>query len=281
MGEAKRRRAEIGLLKGASDAETALWRRSQIDEKRVARGIDPNAPGPEPTAAMARRLHTMFEAAKQDGNIDPPVAYIHAKVERTIEDFRQNSGGVPVACRKGCAHCCSFWVSATAPEALFIAKVVKSRGSQFMERLMTAHSQTMGYDFIARSRRPYPCPMLEHDICSIYEARPQSCRLAASGDARVCERVFRHLSNEAIPSPRVYLKAKSAYAVALAIALKRSHLPHEGYELNAAVVRALVTENAERVWLGGQDIFADVMRDPVDVLASSRDAQMMFERAFA
>ena len=54
MGEAKRRKAEIETL------------------KRLGQKIDPTSTDPEPTAAMARRLHSMFEAAKKDGNIDPP-----------------------------------------------------------------------------------------------------------------------------------------------------------------------------------------------------------------
>lgn len=281
MGEAKRRRAEIGMLKRASGEETACWRQSQNDEKRVAGGIDLKSSDPEPVAAMARRLHAMFETAKQDRNVDPPVKYLHAKVEQTIRDCGEVFGGVALACKKGCSHCCRVWISATAPEVLSIAKVVKSRGGAVVDRLMAAHSQTKDHDFVARSRHPYPCPMLEQDICSIYESRPQPCRLAVSGDAQICERVFRNLSSEAIPIPRVYLMGKSVYSIALAIALKRSHLPHQGYELNAALVRALDTEDAERAWLSGQDIFSGVMRDPVDVLASSRDAQMMFERAFA
>ena len=255
MGEAKRRRAEIGQLKRASGAEAARWRQAQDDDKLVARGIDPKATNPEPTAAMARRLHALLETAKQNGNVDPPVKFLHAKVEQTIADFGEVFGGVPLACKKGCSHCCRAWVSATAPEVLFIAKIVRSRGSAVIDRLAAAHAHTKGYDFIARARRPYPCPMLEQEICSIYKSRPQVCRLATSGDAQICERVFRNRSSEAIPSPHVYLMSKSAYSIAMAIALKRSQLPHEGYELNAALVRALDTENAEQAWLGGRDIF--------------------------
>jgi hypothetical protein len=280
MGEAKRRRAEVEGLKRASREDAARWRQSQSDEKCVARGIDPKSTDHEPTAAMARRLHALFETAKQTGDIDPPVKFLHAKVERTIADCGDTFGGIPLACKKGCSHCCRVWISATAPEVLFISKIIRSRGGAVIDRLTTAHAQTQGYDFIARGRNPYPCPMLEQDICSIYEARPQTCRFGVSGDAQICARVFHDLSNEMIPTPHVFLKGKSAYSIALAIALKRSNLPHEAYELNAALVRALDTADAERAWLGGQDIFLGVMRDPVDMLANGRDAQMMFQRAF-
>jgi hypothetical protein len=280
MGEAKRRRAEVEGLKRASREEAGLWRQAQSDEKRVVRGIDPKSKDPEPTAAMARRLHALFETAKQAGDIDPPVKFLHDKVERTIADFGETFGGVPLACKKGCSHCCRVWISATAPEVLFISKIVRSRGGAIIDRLTATHAQTQGHDFISRGRHPYPCPMLEQDICSIYEARPQTCRLGVSGDAQICARVFRDFSNEMIPTPHVFLMGKTAYSIAMAMALKRSNLPHEGYELNAALVRALETDDAERAWLGGQDIFSGVMRDPVDILANGRDAQMLFQRAF-
>jgi hypothetical protein len=62
MGQAKSRKAELEALKPGSD-------------------------DPEQTAEMARRLHTMFEVAKQNGNIDPPVNFLYSKLETTIQGF--------------------------------------------------------------------------------------------------------------------------------------------------------------------------------------------------
>jgi Fe-S-cluster containining protein len=258
MGEAKRRKAEIEGL------------------KRFGPRIDPTSSDPEPAAVMARRLYSMFEAAKQDGNIDPPVNFIHSKLDTTIQGF----GQLPIACKKGCSHCCYIWVSATAPELLFIAKIIRDRGGQVIEQLRRAHLHTMEFNFDARAEHPHPCPLLEQDVCSIYDSRPKACRLAASADASVCARSYHNVTDEDIPTPALHLMGRTVYAIALAVALKRSNLPYDAYELNSGLVRALDVPDAERAWLNGNDIFADVMHDPAADIFAERPTQMLFKHAF-
>jgi hypothetical protein len=79
--------------------------------------------------------------------------------------------------------------------------------------------------------------------------------------------------------PKLHLVASNAYAIALAIALKRAQLPHHLYEFHAALARAMEHDDAERAWLGGTDIFSDVRRDPNDVFAQS-PAHLMYSHAF-
>jgi hypothetical protein len=61
--------------------------------------------------------------------------------------------------------------------------------------------------------------------------------------------------------------------------LKRSQLPYSAYEFNAGLMRALDVPDAERIWLGGNDIFSDVPSDPGDVFAE-RTTQQIFKQAF-
>jgi Fe-S-cluster containining protein len=220
MGESKRRKGEIEMLKRASPEDAARWRQSKQDEQSLGRGIDPASRDPEPTAAMARTLHTMFEKAKVDGNIDIPVRFMHAKVDTTVQGF----GDLSIACRKGCSHCCNIWVSASAPEVLFISKIIKLRGDRPIERARTADQCTKDYEFDTRRHHPYPCPMLENDVCSIYDSRPNACRLAASADSAICARSFLTLTNEYIPTPALYLMGRSVYSVAFRITLMSSTL---------------------------------------------------------
>ena len=257
MGQAKSRKAEIEAL------------------KRLGPRIDAGSSDPEPTAEMARRLHTMFELAKQSGNIDPPVNFLYSKLETTIQDF----GPIPIACKKGCSHCCHVGISATAPELLLIAKIVQRRGGEVIDRLRAAHLYTKDFSFEERYRHPNPCPMLEQDVCSIYESRPRVCRLAVSGNASLCGRVFRQLTNEKIPTPSLYLGARTIYATVMAVALKRSRLPYDAYEFIAGLMRALDVPDAERAWLSGDNIFSDVMRYPGDIFAE-RTTQQVFKHAF-
>jgi cyclopropane-fatty-acyl-phospholipid synthase len=57
-------------------------------------------------------------------------------------------------------------------------------------------------------------------------------------------------------------------------------LPHYYYELNAALTRALERADAESAWLGGEDVFFDVRRDPHDVSTDTVSRQL-YKFAFA
>jgi len=196
---------------------------------------------------MARQLHALLEGARKKGNIDAPVRFLHMKVEATLEATR----ALPIACKKGCSHCCHSWVSAPAPEVLYIAKRV--RGMPQRARVADAFAAARNQDVIARKRNAVACPMFEQDICRLYELRPMACRFAASADAAMCLRVFRQASAEAIPSPSRNLRGRGAYQIALAAALKAAALPPAYYEFNAALARALSREDAETAWLSGED----------------------------
>lgn len=241
MGDAKRRKAEIERLKSLSPEESARWRKSKEDEALIARGVDPTIRRPHQTAALTRLLFAKVEEAKRQKSVDGPVMYIHSKIDASFRDI----GPMPIACKKGCSHCCNIWVSASPLEALYVAKIIKARGAEAIERLRQANQVTEQYNFDTRDQHPHPCPLLEQNVCSIYEARPKSCRMAASIDAAICERSHLNLAEENIPTPMVNIQMRSSYGVALACALRKAGLGYIGYEFNAALVRAIDTDNAE------------------------------------
>jgi len=249
-------------------------RQAKLDEKLLQRGIDSASQDAEPIAAMARQLHGLLEGAREKANIDAPVRFLHSKVEATLEATR----ALPVACVKGCSHCCHSWVSAPAPEVLYIAKALRA-GMPQRARVASAFAATKNLDVLTRKRHPVACPLLEQDLCSLYGLRPMACRFAASGDAAICLRVFREASAEAIPSPVRNLRGRGAYQIALGVALRGAGLPHAYYELNAALNRALSRDDAEAAWLSGEDIFFDVQRDPSDILQHPQ-AAMIYSMAF-
>jgi Fe-S-cluster containining protein len=249
-------------------------RQAKEDEKLLARGIDPRSTSANSMVAMARQLHALLERAKEERNITPAVLYLHAKVNSTIDGLRD----VPVACKKGCSHCCRIWISVTAPEVIYISKRLRQRGEPVYERVKAAHLQTKDFPFGGQSRPPVPCPLLADDLCSIYEFRPKSCRFGASSDAAICERSYRW-SHEAIPMPITHTRGRGTYAVALACALRRATLPYAAYELNAALTRALEREDAEAAWLAGEDVFAGVLREPADPFLQP-PVQTIYQQAF-
>jgi len=260
MGEAKRRRAEIERLKKLSPQEAAAWHREKEDELSLHGGIDPKAATTDPSAviAMARRLHDRFEQAKASQNVDDAVRYLYEKIDATIHRLRD----IPIACGKGCSHCCVISVTVSAPEAIYVGKLVAAMGTDAIARVRAANEVTRQFGLAERDQHPNDCPMLQDNNCTIYESRPKACRQAASTDANACARVHRSLANEQIPSPPGYNGSRTAYATALYAALSQAALDTMAYEFNAALVRVFDTPDAEQRWLAGEDIFAGVPREP-------------------
>lgn len=274
-GEAKLRRAEIAELKKRSPEEAERWRQLQNDQRTIRGGINPESRDITVPAATARALATLFDEARRTGDIDPPVALLYSTIDGTLRGMKD----IPIACKKGCSPCCHTWVSVSAPEALYIAKIVMRQGNAALERVRSAHEQTKHYDFDARDLHPHACALLVDDACSIYEARPKVCRFAASADAGVCARAYHNIEKIDIPMPMMHLIGRGMYATTMAAGLRHAGLPHHAYEFNGALLRALETERAEQRWLAGEDIFAGLHQDPQDAFAEPQ-AQQLYNYTF-
>lgn len=278
MGEAKRRRAEIERLKALSPQEAAAWRQEKEDETALRGGIDPVAAiaGPAPVIAMARRLHESFVQAKAARNVDDAVQYLFQKVEATVQGLKD----VPIACGKGCSHCCVISVTVSAPEAIYLGKLITAMGAEAVAKVRAANEVTRHFDLTERDQHPHDCAMLQDHACTIYENRPKACRQAASTDAEACRRSNRGLTNEPVPSPTGYIGSRAAYATALYAALSQLALPNDSYEFNAALVRVFDTPDAETRWLAGEDIFAGVLREPPPPQMYADRIDLVRHRAF-
>jgi Fe-S-cluster containining protein len=251
-------------------------RRAKEDAHILTRGIDPASNDPAPTAAMARMSYSLIEASKKISNIDLPVEFLYSKITSTIGQLRN----IPIACKKGCAHCCYIWVSATAPEIIYISKIIRRRGDGAIARVIAANEATKDFDIYARKQHPTPCPMLNENACSIYDSRPGACRLAVSTDAEICARSYRNITDEYIPTPPLFSMGQTNYATAFCCALKHARLPVHAYEFNAGLVRALETVDCERAWLAGEDIFSGVQRDSAGDFFADGPVRWMYTHAF-
>jgi len=102
-----------------------------------------------------------------------------------------------VVCKKGCAACCTQNVLITAVEGDFIHRFIREQGeikwlaARLQKKAATRRPKmtTNGFAkscFDGEDVEPEsygssdPCPFLERDCCTIYEARPFSCRCFAS-----------------------------------------------------------------------------------------------------
>jgi len=166
------------------------------------------------------------------------------------------------ACKAGCHFCCYMRVVATAPEILLIAReIIGTRSSEQLAALTGQLKKNVekisGLSAMKHAEARLPCPLLdEKGQCSVYEARPLSCRKWASFDASQCEKSFQAPSAKAQVgiSSNTYVLG-SGLSVGLSEALAKRGLEGRFYELQSALLQALETPDIEARWLRGEPIF--------------------------
>jgi hypothetical protein len=95
-------------------------RRRQLkeDDKRVARGFDPRAPAGGQIVALMRALDQRMQVSLKRRSVSPLMEFVYAN----ISSGARLVGDVPIACGRGCSHCCHSWVDASPAEVLFAVK---------------------------------------------------------------------------------------------------------------------------------------------------------------
>lgn len=97
-----------------------------------------------------------------------------------------------IACKAGCSHCCSIYVSATSTELLIIEGFISHLSTQAMEaikaRVQATYALAKGRSMVDRDRVRIPCPLLSmHGKCEVYPVRPLTCRAYVSFDRPACK----------------------------------------------------------------------------------------------
>lgn len=142
------------------------------------------------------------------------------EVQQAIE------AGRTISCRKGCAACCRMLVPLSAPEAFALSEYVEQLPPDRRTLLLNHLSDTKDrlkreglwerLNDVAETSKPVsdeeldpinqsyyalriPCPYLENELCSIYEARPAACReLLVTSPAELCQDL---VHNPIVPLP--------------------------------------------------------------------------------
>ena len=132
-----------------------------------------------------------------------------------LEELRARDTGHSISCRMGCAACCRMLVPLSPPEAFFlrdyVAQLPDDRQAKLRQKIADAKAALASHDLLERLQdvaeattpirdeeldpinRAYyalrhPCPFLENEICTIYEARPAACReLLVTSPAELCD----------------------------------------------------------------------------------------------
>lgn len=237
--------------------------RARLHKELFRKGLFPSGnDGSSSTAILVHHLIGILRRRSDNRRASKAAQAVHRVFEATLA----NAPSLPkLDCKLGCAHCCSLFVSAAIPEVLLLAASIR-RGDkeeaaalkrQIGESRLAAGRLNIG----DQVRKPIPCGLLRDNLCTQYPARPLGCRGHVSQSLDAC------LANvedpaAAIPGSKPHGEAALAGKLALFAALKAVGLPHRSYELNAALERALETEDAERRWLRGEDPFESLPVDP-------------------
>jgi len=176
-----------------------------------------------------------------------------ANLQRGVDEVLQAAlaAGLKIDCQRGCSHCCSARVDALDPEVLRIAAELKKRPpaalASLTERLREHAARVRGTT--AQTHRT-PCPMLEQNLCTVYEVRPANCRKAHSLDLSQCAR-----SGATIPQRLDLLLKAEALCKGSADAYSHIGLAAGGHELGQALLLALTDPTAEARWMNGEALF--------------------------
>jgi Fe-S-cluster containining protein len=168
----------------------------------------------------------------------------------------------PVACQPGCDSCCYNQVELTPPEALLIGHHIARQFSDPEKELLLAHVariieiiNAMGPAGSAARRREIPCPLLRHQTCSVYPARPLVCRAMHGLDR---ERCLRELRTGSLAGSQYYAH-RHEIALSVSTGLKEgcraAGLQSGTLNLTRALNDFFTRENAVERWISGEEVF--------------------------
>jgi Fe-S-cluster containining protein len=151
-----------------------------------------------------------------------------------------------LACRTGCTWCCYFTVDVHAAEVFRILDFVEQ--SFTPEEKIRAYTEVRANSVALRKLgegerviRNLKCPFLNEARCTIYAARPQSCRNYHATNVAGCQQSYEEPENLDIDpefAPGVY-QAGAAHVEAVRTAMCDAGYDVKAYELNCALDAAL------------------------------------------
>jgi len=213
--------------------------------------------------AMAALAHILRGKLLEKENPQRAVEAARIAAEIFEISLEKNPPGKPLDCKLGCSYCCSRIVGVSAPEAFRVAQQISNIDGGFLLRdaYLERAKRTIGVDPKARHAKRTPCALLDENACSIYPARPLSCRANASHSVQACLDAFQG-KDANIPQPMVHLFLGDRCRMAIYAALRSLGFRAVSYELSEAVTLILHEDNACERWYAGEDIFADVQAPP-------------------
>jgi Fe-S-cluster containining protein len=167
-----------------------------------------------------------------------------------------------LACRAGCFWCCYFTVDVRPVEVFRILDAMNRDLPQhelvrIREEIHRNAAALRPLSEDQRVRRNIKCPFLSDCQCTIYAARPQTCRNYHATDVTGCKQSYDEPDNEDIDpdfAPLVY-QTGAAHVEAFSTATAEAGLDTHAYEMNTALAAALDDPESRARFLRGERPF--------------------------
>ncbi|MSP47865.1 MAG: hypothetical protein EXQ95_00925 [Alphaproteobacteria bacterium] len=168
----------------------------------------------------------------------------------------------PLACKKGCAHCCHLAVMTEGATVMRIADHVRetfttAERTLLDMRLIVYEDKVEKMTQSQRSMARLPCPLLVDGVCTVHPVRPLVCRSFNSYDVESCEKqIHGGGSTGDIPAWNVPWLLGLALESGVKGALVESGYADGDLELGLALKAVLDHPHAGERWLAGDRLFA-------------------------
>ena len=180
-----------------------------------------------------------------------PVAAYESSRRRHDARLSAASDAHTLACKNGCFWCCYFTVDVRAVEVFsmldFMARELSPDEQARVWREIEANNALLqGLSELERMQRNVKCPFLAAGRCTIYQARPQTCRNYHATDATGCRISYEQPQNSEIDpefAPLVY-QTGGAHVDAFCSSLQLRGYDISAYELSAALAAAIAEPDA-------------------------------------
>jgi Fe-S-cluster containining protein len=231
------------------------------------------ATGTVDVAALAGRIEEAAVAQLNTAQTAADVSAVMTKLAALAEDELGRALGSEekslIACRGGCAACCTVNVAVLIPEAIAIAGRVlacpAARRNEVCGRIDELYAKIRWMDDEERVWHGYPCAFLDGcGLCSIYPVRPLVCRALTSADPEQCRRALASRGQEDEEPVMMNLAQKFLMDEAfrsVARALERLGMDFRSMELTGSVRGFIAHPDLVVDFLAGRRISADARFD--------------------
>ena len=186
-------------------------------------------------------------------------------------DTLSQSSSARFACRAGCSLCCSLRVDVFAHDIFHLARHICAHFTDedldaLLARLAAHAEKVLPLTPYDHATQNIPCPMLREGCCSVYAARPHSCRRHHSLDFAACQYTYDHPADIDTPAAhdRPVYRTLSA-AMQQDIEAYAAHgFDHTIYELGTALHEALTDPECWPRWRNGGTAFLQASITPAE-----------------